>query len=134
MSETTENLPVQAKASLDFTKLEITSDGTEDGTKILLNGKPITDLTYLNFSFWRTTPMSYSGPISFSFTTSDAKSTPGVLSESCYYSLCTPVPKDGATATRNPATASLQRRPESEIPAEALPATANRQLYAANFK
>ena len=69
MSETTEKLPQQAKASLDFAKLEIASDGTSAGTTVLLNGKPIADLAYLNFSFWRCDKNSYCGPISIGFTT-----------------------------------------------------------------
>ena len=135
MSETTEKLPEQAKASLDFVKLEITSDGTSAGTTILLNGKPITDLAYLNFSFWRCDKNSYCGPVSIGFTTSDPKATPGTLTQSSYYSLCAPADDDSAAAKQKRATATLLLRPDWEIPSAARPLPAfNRKLYADNFK
>lgn len=135
MSQDTVTKPEQAKAALDFTKLEITSDGTAEGTKITLNGKTIENLAYLGFSFWRTNKDSCWPAVNINFTTSDPKPVAGTLSESCYYSLNAPKCEDDSAEASKRATASLIKRPIFEAPPEAQPRDhSNRQLYAENFR
>jgi len=42
----------KAEASINFQKIEVTSDGTRQGTIVRLNGKPIKDLAVLRLIFW----------------------------------------------------------------------------------
>ncbi len=93
--------PVLAVASQTFTKLSIETDGTKEGTTILLNGKAIENLASLSLMIW---PRDSYMPVSLGFRVEDRESNPGTLSTSTYYSLIPPKPSDG-TATR--ATASV---------------------------
>ena len=85
--------PVKAVASIAFTDISIKSDGTLDGTKILLNGKEVKGLASLQFSFYNS---SYS-PVSLGYRVEDGKYEAGTLNSSTYFSLIPPKAK-AATA------------------------------------
>lgn len=60
-----------AQAAMKLDKVEITSDGTRSGTKILLNGKPIKNLNHFHFSFFDRS--SYGPEIYFAVSDPDVK-------------------------------------------------------------
>lgn len=88
----------QATAALKFEKVEITSDGTREGTTIKVNGKEIKNLSCLDFCFYDSSFM----PISLRYTIREKDVKPGELGSYVNYSLNPPAP---ATAT-DKATAS----------------------------
>ena len=81
--------PVKAIATLAFSKIEIESDGTNAGTKILLNGKKIVGLASLAFNFYNS---DYS-PVSLGYRVEDGKYEAGTLQSSTYFSLIPPKAK-----------------------------------------
>jgi len=92
----------KATASIAFSEINIKTDGTRDGTKILLNGKEIDNLANLNFSFWSD---AYGSPVSLSYRVTEKDAKPGTLvGSTCYYLI--PPKVDSGTAVSN-ATASV---------------------------
>ena len=107
-------------AATAFTKIEITSDGTREGTAIKLNGKEIPNLQVLGFTFWND---DYGNNVSLDFSTRDAGAEPGTLSQTTYWRLVPPAKEaDPANA------ASIQ--PGGTIPPDRLPRGERRNLYA----
>jgi hypothetical protein len=86
----------KAVASINFNKLEIESDGTRAGTKILLNGKAIENLASLSFTFFNS---DYS-PVSLGFRVEDQEIKAGTLLGSTYFSLIPPKPDDADASKR----------------------------------
>jgi hypothetical protein len=77
----------QAVAAVKFDKFTIETDGTKAGTKMLLNGKAVANISSLSF-YWYD---SIYCPISLSYTVSDQnKHAPGTLAESTTYRLRCP--------------------------------------------
>ena len=89
----------KAQASIDFSSIQITSDGTAAGTKILLNGKEIKDLTVLNFTFYND---AYGSPVSMEFSTRDPEYKAGTLAEFKRFSLIPPAEQAKASLTSGP--------------------------------
>lgn len=90
--------PEQATAATKFTKLEIVSDGTKDGTTIKVNGKAIPNLSSMYFSFYDSTYC----PLCIEYTTREKDTKPGELGSYTSYRLNPPAP-----AAANRAEASL---------------------------
>ena len=86
----------KAVASINFNKIEIESDGTRVGTKILLNGKSIENLASLSFTFFNS---DYS-PVSLGFRVEDQEIKAGTLLGSTYFSLIPPKPDDADASKR----------------------------------
>jgi hypothetical protein len=78
----------KAEAAVKFEKIEITSDGTIAGTKILINGSEIPNLSSLSFRFYDddTTPNVY-----IDFSTADPNPLPGSVVQTSNFSLIAPV-------------------------------------------
>jgi len=70
-------------------EIEIESDGTNAGTKILLNGKKIVGLASLAFNFYNS---DYS-PVNLGYRVEDGKYEAGTLQSSTYFSLIPPKAK-----------------------------------------
>jgi hypothetical protein len=77
-----------AKAATKFDKIEITSDGTKKGTKILVNGSAIADLSGLHFHFYND---DCGSPVSFYYSTTDPNALPGSLVQYSSFELVPPV-------------------------------------------
>ena len=108
----------KATAAIALTKIEIETDGTDEGTKILLNGKAIEDLDSFNFNWYKSTWM----PLSIGFTTRDKDVKPGYFGGSTYYYLTPPKKEagDACTGTRAAATvgSGFTLQPTQDIPLE----------------
>ena len=119
----------KAVAAINFNKLEIESDGTRAGTKILLNGKAIENLASLSFTFFNS---DYS-PVSLGFRVEDQEIKAGTLLGSTYFSLIPPKPDDADASKR--AVASVGGRgftlqASYVIPIEHLRGDVRRSAYA----
>lgn len=66
----------QAIAATKLNKVSIISDGTKDGTKILINGQAVPNLTSLSFRFYND---GYCGPVGLDYTVKDPSPKPGDL-------------------------------------------------------
>ena len=86
----------KAVAAINFNKIEIESDGTRAGTKIMLNGKAIENLASLSFTFFNS---DYS-PVSLGFRVEDQEIKAGTLLGSTYFSLIPPKPDDADASKR----------------------------------
>ena len=97
----------KAEASMKFTKFEVTTDGTVGGTKILLNGKVIDNLSSLDFCFYSG---NYGG-VNLSFCTSDKSNNPGEFVETHRYYLNPPIPDkaEASISTTEPAPSQMAR-------------------------
>lgn len=86
MSKALDNF-VKAVASQKFESINISSDGTNGGTKITLNGKAIDGLDSLYFQFYNT---SYYNGVTLEFVVSDREAAPGTLRECRRFCLIPP--------------------------------------------
>ena len=119
----------KAVASINFNKLEIESDGTRAGTKILLNGKAIENLASLSFTFFNS---DYS-PVSLGFRVEDQEIKAGTLLGSTYFSLIPPKPDDADASKRAVASVGgwgFTLQASHVIPIEHLRGEVRRSAYA----
>ena len=119
----------KAVASINFNKLEIESDGTRAGTKILLNGKAIENLASLSFTFFNS---DYS-PVSLGFRVEDQEIKAGTLLGSTYFSLIPPKPDDADASKRAVASVGgkgFTLQASHVIPVEHLRGDVRRSAYA----
>ena len=119
----------KAVASINFNKLEIESDGTRAGTKILLNGKAIENLASLTFTFFNS---DYS-PVSLGFRVEDQEIKAGTLLGSTYFSLIPPKPDDADASKRAVASVGgkgFTLQASRVIPIEHLRGDVRRSAYA----
>jgi hypothetical protein len=91
----------KAEAAVKFESLSIVTNGLPGGTKILLNGKEIKDLSNLNLSVWT----GDYGSVQMEFTTRDTEVEQGSLYERRSYILVPPAEEKG-NASISPKTAS----------------------------
>lgn len=87
--ETMEQVQEQAAAANKFTGFEVKSDGTQKGTKILVNGKEVENLSSLSF-YW------YGGmymPLSLEYTIREPASVGGEFHKMTTYRLRCPEPQ-----------------------------------------
>ena len=82
-------------AAQKFQEMTIKTDGTAEGTVILLNGKEIKGLGSLSFIFWND---GYYPPLALGFSTFDTDVKPGELAESKHFSLVPPKSAEGEGA------------------------------------
>lgn len=77
----------KAMAAEKFTSIQITSDGTPAGTKVLINGQEFPDLVELNLNIYA---YKYSPRISLGLVTQDRTEEDGVLSSRTCWCLIPP--------------------------------------------
>jgi hypothetical protein len=101
-------------AAATFNEFTIKTDGTQAGTTVLLNGKPIPDLVSLSLHYWDD---GMPPAVALSWRTEEAEVQPGEIGVSKYFSLNPPTPgANGAVAAQamfTPVTqpiAGLERR------------------------
>ena len=112
---------VKALAAQSFTKVEITSDGTCDGTTIMVNGKEVPDLKSFNLSLY--CDDGYKS-CSIGYSTEEACE-PGTISGRTYWRV---IPNVKACASQVEASSIV---PSKTIPVEHLPrGSAGAALYA----
>jgi hypothetical protein len=105
----------KAEAAIALTKITIETDGTDKGTSILLNGKPIQNLESFSFNWYKSSWM----PLSIGFRVQDTDVKPGSFSGSTWYYLVPPKTEEG-NATRAAATIGngFTLQPTKDIPQE----------------
>jgi hypothetical protein len=80
--------PTKSTASMPFKSIEITTDGTRQGTKFLIDGQEVPNLDDVSFHFYSD---DYGDDnVNLYFSTCDPKRTPGTFRESRHYSLTPP--------------------------------------------
>ncbi len=84
----------KAEAAIPFESLQISSDGTREGTTITLNGNEI-NVASASFHFWDD---DYPPQVAFRFTQRDEEVEPGQMAEYKSFDLVPPVP-GGAEAS-----------------------------------
>lgn len=119
-------MPVKALAAQAFSKVEITSDGTADGTVIKLNGKEIADLTSFSFRFYDDHVAGFEN-VFIDFCTEDQDVAAGTVVGRTYWRVVPPNDDKKAAAS---ATRALAFQSSSTIPAEHLPRGDRGQLWA----
>jgi hypothetical protein len=97
----------RAVAAKTFTNISIESDGTAEGTKILINGTEVKNLTDLSFSLTRE---SYYQGVGLCYSISDQDKAPGTLASRTRFCL---IPPDAKQSERG--VASIREVADGDI-------------------